>query len=87
VGGWAPRRLPLCSACRTRQLLHAPGNADGGVAVHAPLQVPELVKEYMAGGTLLDKYVTHNMDFDEINTAFELLHSGKCLRCVLTFKE
>ena len=21
----------------------------------------------------------------EINTAFELLHSGKCLRCVLTF--
>ena len=21
----------------------------------------------------------------EINTAFELLHSGKCLRCVLSF--
>ena len=21
----------------------------------------------------------------EINTAFDLLHSGKCLRCVLTF--
>ena len=24
--------------------------------------------------------------FDEINTAFELLHSGKCLRCVLKFE-
>ena len=24
--------------------------------------------------------------FDEINTAFVLLHSGKCLRCVLKFE-
>ena len=50
-------------------------------------QVPELVKEYMTGDTLLDKYVTHNMGFDEINKAFELLHSGQCLRCVLTFDQ
>jgi S-(hydroxymethyl)glutathione dehydrogenase/alcohol dehydrogenase len=49
-------------------------------------QVPELVKEYMAGGTLLDKYITHTMKFDQINDAFDLLHSGKTLRTVLTFE-
>lgn len=48
-------------------------------------QVPELVNEYMAGKTLLDKYITHEMDFDQINDAFDLLHSGKTLRTVLTF--
>jgi S-(hydroxymethyl)glutathione dehydrogenase/alcohol dehydrogenase len=50
-----------------------------------PFQVPELVKDYMAGTTLLDKYITHEMKFDDINEAFDLLHSGKCLRTVLTF--
>ncbi len=49
------------------------------------MQVPELVQEYQSGKTLLDKYVTHNMKFDQINEAFELLHAGECLRCVLTF--
>lgn len=49
------------------------------------LQVPDLVNQYMAGETLLDKYITHTMDFDQINDAFDLLHSGKTLRTVLTF--
>jgi S-(hydroxymethyl)glutathione dehydrogenase/alcohol dehydrogenase len=44
------------------------------------------VKEYMAGGTMLDKYITHTLDFDRINEAFELLHSGECMRAVLSFK-
>lgn len=48
-------------------------------------QVPDLVTEYQKGTTMLDKYVTHNMKFDQINEAFELLHAGECLRCVLTF--
>jgi S-(hydroxymethyl)glutathione dehydrogenase / alcohol dehydrogenase len=47
--------------------------------------VPELVQEYMAGETMLDKYITHTMDFGAINEAFDLLHSGQCLRTVLTF--
>ncbi|KXZ53335.1 hypothetical protein GPECTOR_7g1229 [Gonium pectorale] len=59
------------------------GTAFGGYK--SRVQVPELVSEYMAGGTLLDKYITHTMKFDDINTAFELLHAGECLRCVLTF--
>jgi len=39
----------------------------------------------MKGETMLDDYITHNMKFEEINEAFDLLHSGKCLRAVLTF--
>lgn len=49
--------------------------------------MPELVRQYMAGGTLLDKYVTHTLPFERINEAFELLHSGKTLRTVLTFDD
>lgn len=59
------------------------GTAFGGYK--SRIQVPELVDQYMAGETLLDKYVTHVLKFDEINHAFELLHSGTSLRTVLTF--
>jgi S-(hydroxymethyl)glutathione dehydrogenase/alcohol dehydrogenase len=31
----------------------------------------------------LEEFVTHEMGFDEINSAFELLTQGKCLRCIL----
>ncbi len=51
------------------------GTAFGGYK--SRLQVPDLVTEYMSGKTMLDKYITHNMKFDEINEAFHLLH-----RCV-----
>jgi hypothetical protein len=64
----------------------APGTPTSTPApLRAPAQVPELVAEYMSGKTMLDKYVTHDLKFDQINEAFELLHSGQCLRCVLTF--
>jgi hypothetical protein len=53
----------------------------------SPPQVPQLVEEYMRGGTKLDDYITHEMPFESINEAFELLHSGKTLRTVLSFKD
>jgi len=46
-------------------------------------QVPELVDMYMRGEVKIDEYITHNMKFPEINKAFELMHEGDCLRCVL----
>lgn len=61
------------------------GTAFGGYK--SGLQVPQLVDKYMAGETMLDKYVTHTMKFDQINEAFELLNSGGCLRVVLNFDE
>mmetsp|Transcript_1921 Transcript_1921/g.5838 ORF Transcript_1921/g.5838 Transcript_1921/m.5838 type:complete len:689 (-) Transcript_1921:194-2260(-) len=48
-------------------------------------QVPLLADLYMAGELKIDEYVTHKMEFKQINEAFELLHKGECLRCVLTF--
>lgn len=41
----------------------------------------------MEGTTKLDKYISHEMPFDKINEAFELLHSGDALRTVLNFPE
>jgi S-(hydroxymethyl)glutathione dehydrogenase / alcohol dehydrogenase len=57
------------------------GTAFGGWK--SRLQVPGLVER--AGAKGLDAYVTHEMKFEQINEAFELLHKGECLRCVLTF--
>jgi len=48
-------------------------------------QVPGLVDKYLKGEVTLDRYITHEMAFDNINDAFHLLHEGKCLRCVLYF--
>lgn len=31
----------------------------------------------------LDKFVTHEVGFEDINKAFDLLHEGKSLRCVI----
>jgi S-(hydroxymethyl)glutathione dehydrogenase/alcohol dehydrogenase len=57
------------------------GTAFGGYK--SRLAVPLLVDKYLQGKTRLDKYITHNMDFAQINEAFTLLHAGKCLRVVL----
>jgi len=59
------------------------GTAFGGYKSRK--DVPLLVEKYMRGETKLDEYITHSMKFDRINEAFDLLHSGKCLRTVLTF--
>lgn len=32
----------------------------------------------------VDEYITHELTLAEINKAFDLLHEGDCLRCVLT---
>ncbi|KAL2895610.1 Alcohol dehydrogenase-like 7 [Bienertia sinuspersici] len=49
----------------------------------AKVDVPILAKRYMDKEVRLDNFVTHEMKFDEINKAFELLLEGKCIRCVL----
>jgi len=47
--------------------------------------VPLLVEKYAQGEVKLDEYITHNMKFDQINEAFDLLHHGDALRIVLSF--
>uniref|UniRef100_A0A5F4VSZ6 S-(hydroxymethyl)glutathione dehydrogenase n=1 Tax=Callithrix jacchus TaxID=9483 RepID=A0A5F4VSZ6_CALJA len=45
--------------------------------------VPKLVSEYMSKKIKVDEFVTHSLSFDEINEAFELMHSGKSIRTVV----
>lgn len=60
------------------------GSAFGGVLGRTGL--PKMVDEWMQGDFDVDPYITHNMDHDQINTAFELLHAGESIRSVIHFR-
>ncbi|MEN8108436.1 MAG: S-(hydroxymethyl)glutathione dehydrogenase/class III alcohol dehydrogenase [Pseudomonadota bacterium] len=59
------------------------GTAFGGVKGRSEL--PGYVDNYMNGRIELDSMVTHSMPLEEINTAFELMHTGKSIRSVIIF--
>ncbi|OMP09735.1 Alcohol dehydrogenase superfamily, zinc-type [Corchorus olitorius] len=45
--------------------------------------LPSLVEKYMNEEIQIDEFITHNLPFEDINTAFSLMREGKCLRCVI----
>ncbi|KAJ4834310.1 hypothetical protein Tsubulata_014208 [Turnera subulata] len=45
--------------------------------------IPILLKRYKDKELRLDEFITHEINFEEINKAFELLVEGKSLRCVI----
>ncbi|KAF8036007.1 hypothetical protein BT93_C1895 [Corymbia citriodora subsp. variegata] len=45
--------------------------------------IPSLVDKYLNKEIRVDEFVTHNLQLEDINKAFELMREGKCLRCVL----
>eukprot|EP00041_Stephanoeca_diplocostata_P024382 m.616546 g.616546 ORF g.616546 m.616546 type:complete len:138 (+) comp22514_c1_seq7:261-674(+) len=57
------------------------GTAFGGYKSRS--QVPGLVDQYMNGEVKIDEYITHHRNLKDINEAFNLLHGGDCLRCVI----
>ncbi|KFK32944.1 hypothetical protein AALP_AA6G309700 [Arabis alpina] len=57
------------------------GSLFGGLK--AKTHIPLLLKRYLSNELELDKFVTHEKKFEEINDAFQLLLEGKCIRCVL----
>lgn len=59
------------------------GSAFGGVKGRSEL--PDYVERYLAGEFPLQDFITHTMDLDAINEAFELLHAGKSIRSVIHF--
>jgi|TARA_B110000503_G_scaffold47873_1_gene77877 S-(hydroxymethyl)glutathione dehydrogenase/alcohol dehydrogenase len=59
------------------------GTAFGGVKGRT--QLPDYVERYMAGEIKIDPMVTHTMGLDDINTAFDLMHSGESIRSVIIF--
>ena len=59
------------------------GTAFGGAKSRT--QVPKIVDWYMEGKIEIDDLITHRMELDEINTAFDLMHEGKSIRSVVLF--
>ncbi|XP_016079073.1 PREDICTED: alcohol dehydrogenase E chain [Miniopterus natalensis] len=47
--------------------------------------VPKLVDDFMAKKFTLDPLISHVLPFEKINEGFDLLHSGKSFRTILTF--
>ena len=39
--------------------------------------VPTLVTQYLEKKLMLDEFVSHQLDFKDINEAFDLMHEGK----------
>ena len=61
------------------------GTAFGGFK--SRVDVPNLVDRYMKKEFRVDDYITHHYKLDEINEAFDMLHSGGCLRAVITMPQ
>lgn len=74
----APLSIP------SREILHGKsvmGSLFGGVK---PKQdIPILAQKYLNKELELDKFITHEVAFKDINTAFDLLLQGKSLRCTI----
>src|SRR5699024_2742381 len=59
------------------------GTAFGGVKGRTEL--PGYVDKYMQGKLNIDDFITHDLPFEDINQAFDLLHAGKSIRAVLHY--
>ncbi|KAH9416874.1 hypothetical protein DERP_013845 [Dermatophagoides pteronyssinus] len=57
------------------------GSAFGGWKSRQ--SVPKLVEEYMNGELMVDEHITHSVGLNDINKAFDLMHSGESLRVVV----
>ena len=59
------------------------GTAFGGV--RGRTELPGYVEKYMAGEINIDDMVTHTMGLENINQAFDLMHSGESIRSVVIY--
>jgi S-(hydroxymethyl)glutathione dehydrogenase/alcohol dehydrogenase len=59
------------------------GTAFGGV--RGRTELPEYVDRYMKGKLEIDKMITHTMEIEDINKAFDLMHAGKSIRSVIHY--
>ena len=59
------------------------GSAFGGVKGRS--QLPDYVEKYMKGEFKISDFITHKMQLEEINNAFDLMHKGKSIRSIIYF--
>lgn len=46
-----------------------------------------LITDYQEGRLKVDEFITHRETLPRINTAFETMKSGDCIRCVVNMRE
>tara|TARA_B110000879_G_scaffold121513_1_gene160982 strand:+ start:5857 stop:6966 length:1110 start_codon:yes stop_codon:yes gene_type:complete len=59
------------------------GSAFGGVKGRT--QLPGYVDRYLKGEIKVDEMITHTMGLEDINRAFDLMHSGESIRSVIIY--
>lgn len=59
------------------------GTAFGGIKGRTG--VPKIVDWYMNGQIEIDPMITHTMGLEDINKAFDLMHSGESIRSVIVY--
>ncbi|HEY8494976.1 MAG TPA: S-(hydroxymethyl)glutathione dehydrogenase/class III alcohol dehydrogenase [Myxococcota bacterium] len=59
------------------------GSAFGGA--RGRTDVPRLVDWYMEGKLKIDPLITHRLELERINEAFDLMHAGESIRTVVSF--
>ncbi|KAI7863066.1 chaperonin 10-like protein [Spinellus fusiger] len=60
------------------------GSAFGGVK--GKTDMAGLVQDYVDGKLMVDEYITHTYELEEINKAFDGMKTGECLRAVINVK-
>lgn len=60
------------------------GCAFGGVKGRS--QLPGMVTDYLQGRLKVDEFVTHRETLAGLNKAFQVMHSGDCIRVVVDMK-
>ncbi|CAO3688867.1 unnamed protein product [Rhizopus microsporus] len=58
------------------------GSAFGGIKGRS--EMGGLVQKYLDGQLKIDEFITHKFDLDHINDAFDAMHSGNCIRSVVS---
>ncbi|CAB4296073.1 unnamed protein product [Prunus armeniaca] len=68
------------------EILHGGKNLMGSLfgGLKPKSDIPLLLNRYMDKELQLDEFVTHEVRFEDINKAFDLLIEGQCLRCVIS---
>ncbi|QSS64135.1 glutathione-dependent formaldehyde dehydrogenase [Histoplasma capsulatum] len=61
------------------------GCAFGGIKGRS--QLPAIVNDYMIGKLKVDEFITHRESLPAINSAFEQMKQGDCIRCVINMKQ
>uniref|UniRef100_I1QCA7 Cinnamyl-alcohol dehydrogenase n=1 Tax=Oryza glaberrima TaxID=4538 RepID=I1QCA7_ORYGL len=77
-GNKAPIGIPSHEILRGRSVI---GSLFGGIKPKN--DIPMLAQKYLDKELELEEFITHEMGFEEINRAFELLTQGKSIRCII----